>query len=199
MPSDQNPLLPKCRDDEGYTVQVFKNPGIWDQRKKDQVLCLAQSLSVDETEGAYSEVSSIPDIWARPLLFDMALFDPNHPLHKQVLGEWRGLLAVFALRDLLNLTAVSIQRVKIPASDANTVRQVTLGFTEALARLIPKKVVANDTGWNDLYVILWNGKPIGMTSPTTLVCTAANYIDRISQLDWFNGRQLVDPTRHLSP
>jgi hypothetical protein len=40
-----------------------------------------------------------------------------------------------------------------------------------------------------------------MTSPTTLVATAADYLNRISNQDvaWYNGTHLKDPVGEISP
>ena len=48
-------------------------------------------------------------------------------------------------------------------------------------------------------VILFNDKPIGITSPTTLVCTAVNCLGRISGIPWFNEKFLEDPVGKLTP
>ena len=45
------------------------------------------------------EIDSIPSMWARPLLFEMALYNDRHPVHTRILGEWRGLLAMLALKE----------------------------------------------------------------------------------------------------
>ncbi|MGH9424817.1 MAG: hypothetical protein ACRD2L_00700, partial [Terriglobia bacterium] len=50
-----------------------------------------------------------------------------------------------------------------------------------------------------IYVILFNKKPIGLTSPTTLVCTAADCYGRISSsVTWCGTRFLEDPIDELN-
>ena len=51
-------------------------------------------------------IDSIPDVCAKPLLFKMALFDLESTkefvagLHDRVLGEWRAILAMLALKNV---------------------------------------------------------------------------------------------------
>lgn len=180
------PLLPKLK--EAHNISLTGH-GTWAPEKLTQI---GDSLWVEEINNDIIGIDSIPDIWARPLLFQMALFDDDHLLHKRVLAEWRGLLAMVALKEirLINkLTAIKIANI----SQGNS------AFEKALTSLMPKgPTLADGTGWDSLYVFLYGDQPIGMTSPTTLVCTAAGYLGRINNLEWFDGRYLKDPIKYLN-
>ena len=184
-------LLPCLKKD--YTVKEFDNAGIWEKRDSDELDKISKSLDVADTRLASTEVDSIPSMWARPLLFEMALYedDTNHPIHKRILGEWRGLLAMLALKEWCDFP-LTIEQININdranPSDADD-------FLQALLKLIPKArdTLDGKTTWETLNIILFNGKPIGITSPTTLVCTAVNYSGHISGVPWFNGKLLDDP------
>ena len=63
-------------------------------------------------------------MWARPLLFEMALCDTNHPLHERIRGEWRGLLALLALNEWYDFR-LSVAPIEFPEKEmAMTGRRV---------------------------------------------------------------------------
>jgi len=92
------PILPKLKD--SHNVDFFEKYGEWDVRPQDSLKKLSSGLKVDKVE---TEINSIPDMWARPMLFEMALLNPDHVLHKRILGEWRGMLAMLGLKEILGL------------------------------------------------------------------------------------------------
>ena len=118
-------------------------------------------------------------MWARPLLFEIALYDEEHPMHGCVVGEWRGLLAMLALKEQRKFP-LETQLITIPdGADGETPE-----FLQALHRLLPQRTLDDaGTKWDKLYLILFKGKPIGITSPTTLVCTSIDYVKHISVND----------------
>lgn len=197
------PLLPKLKPT--HNIGVFNESGTWDVRGRDSLNLLSKGLKVDKLE---TEISSIPDMWARPMLFEMALFNKEHALHQRILGEWRGLLAMIALKEVLGLNRLTATQVTLPviqppqngeSQEENASEQ--RDFLLTLAKLLPEASLAADTSWRTLYIFLFNGQPIGMTSPTTLVVTAADYLNRISaqEVDWYNGTHLKDPSQTLPP
>lgn len=122
-------------------------------------------------------VSSVPDVWARPLLFQSALRPGSkHPLRAQLLQEWRGLLSLLALQELrpYELTVAPV------ALDGGT-------FANALRRLCPAPVrLERGRGshdgayeWTDVLLVRCEGIPVGAFSPTTLVYTGADYAPRL--------------------
>lgn len=198
-----HPLLPKLIT--AHNVKTFSESGKWDIRTRDSLDKLSSGLKVDKIE---TEISSIPDMWARPMLFEMALFNAKHALHERTLGEWRGLLAMLALKDvarLRSLTAVSVTLPSAPPphddADEEESEAEQRDFLRTLSKLLPQASLASDTSWRALYVFLFNGQPIGMTSPTTLVVTAGDYLNRVSsqEVSWYNGTLLKDPTPVLPP
>ena len=83
-----NPLLPRLT--KINQVTTFGNAGRWEERDAAELERISEGLDVADTRLASAEVDSIPSMWARPLLFEMALYDKRHPMHKRVWGEWRG-------------------------------------------------------------------------------------------------------------
>ena len=72
-----HPVLPALREDG--TVTNFDETGTWQKRNPAELERISQSLRVTNAGASYSEIDSIPNMWARPLLFEMALYDTNHP------------------------------------------------------------------------------------------------------------------------
>jgi hypothetical protein len=198
------PILPQLK--RGNQVANFGATGEWDNRQWGQAKNLYEGLELEKID---FQVNSIPDAWARPVLFEMILFDPGkkpepgvagpeqkgHPLHERVLGEWRGLLALFALRTWRGITDLAVDPVFVgdPANWPD--------FLKVTANLAPRKTLAPDTLWTSTCVILLGGQPIGLFSPTTLVCTATDCTGRIrqEQVPWFDDKRgrLQDPKGHL--
>lgn len=166
------------------------------------VRSLAQGAPLENVRS----IDSIPHVWAKPLLFKMALFDNAHEfvvgLNSHVTGEWRALLAMLALKDVLhlNLTVSHVDLTKAVEDIAPV--------AEVFRRLAPtnEALDGNDAAWvTNTYVISFKGAPIAMTSPVTLVAAAADYADNLNQLKisltepWSNdGLTLTDPTPYLS-
>lgn len=193
MTTGNHPVLPPLR--EQHKVTNFKTVGQWEQRDKGELEALSDGLKVEKTG---IDINSIPDMWARPLLFEMALYDSQHPLHKRIEGEWRGMLAMLALRETAGMFTLKAIPVNIPQVGTNGLGQGDArDFVSAVSKLMPKSSLSSDTTWNNIYVLLFDGRPIGMTSPLTLVATATDYFGRITNVPWFDGRYLTDPAGHL--
>ena len=102
MANQYFPLLPKLKENSAVTPDKVS---IWEDETYDFLDSLIKSLAVSGDITDMGSIDSIPDVWARPLLFEMALFDKQNTaeqqfvqgLHKRVVGEWRSLLAMLAL------------------------------------------------------------------------------------------------------
>ncbi|BAC90907.1 hypothetical protein [Gloeobacter violaceus] len=152
------------------------------------------SIKVPKLPAGERSIDSIPDIWARPLLFEKALFDKKHPLHERVRDEWRGLLALCALWEVRSLP-FEAKLLEIPVTQPERAS----AFLRAAARLCPHRVLSEDTPWNKLYVLYYNNRPVGMTSPTTLVCTAADSRGRFDgRVNWADEGGLTNPAAFLT-
>ena len=162
---------------------------------------LASSLATGETLADAVNIDSIPDIWAKPLLFKMALFDLESTrefvagLHDRVVGEWRALLAMLALK---NVKQINLKAVHVDLENDNT------PLARILKVLAPKETLLGDEqAWlSDIYVIFYNDYPIAMTSPTTLVAAAADYSAVFRgrlELPWSKDKTtLTDPIKYLT-
>ncbi len=188
------PLLPELTPQS--TVTAFSTAGKWDSRTGQNVDDLRKSLKVTP---ARIQVNSIPDVWARPLLFEMALFDPTHALHARILGEWRGLLALLALKSVKGISTFSAKPVHI-GINPNPARNTK--FLDVAAKMRPSHAITPATSFENSYIFVSHDKfrdrAIGMTSPMTLVFTSTYYFDHLSGIQWFNGEHLESPVDHLS-
>ena len=199
MANSYFPMLPKVNEE---VSKVLKDQaGIWKETDINFLQGLANSLDCGESIKDMGSVDSIPDMWARPLLFKMALFDlePTKQfitgLHEKVRGEWRALLAMFALKDF--------KRLDLKAEQVNLLENNS-DLAQILKSLAPQEsLTGNKAAWlTDVYIIYFNGLPIAMTSPTTLITVAADYENTFNGKIFTpfssNQRTLTDPIKFLS-
>lgn len=195
-------LLPKLSTDAAIAPTMT---GQWEDKSGLEgnrfLKGLSDSLVVAKDSKDIDNIDSIPDIWARPILFRMALFSSrgfDSGLCKKVLGEWRAILAMLALQDTRHL------RLTVDAVHLNQSGQLGKIFS-MLAPQDSASVIghAAKATWNDIYVISYNGVPLAVTSPATLVTAAADYSNTLAGQftePWSNdGRHLIDPVPHLMP
>jgi hypothetical protein len=160
---------------------------------------LANSLAVGKLLYGVRTVDSVPDLWARPLLFQIALFNNKHPLHDNVRDEWRGLLTILALKERYSLPLYT-KHLQLSNSEGGR-------FTKVAYKLCPTAVLDQETSWDKVYLFFYGselrddtekGKVIGMASPVTLVCTSASLEERLDEnVPWFQQGVLTDPCDHL--
>ena len=175
--------LPRLKKD-GDGLAILPKTGNWQKVPDNALNNIAENLDVTKIDGKFIDIDSIPSMWARPLLFEIALYDEDHPMHDCVVGEWRGLLAMLALKEQRKFP-IDTKLIEIPdGNDGNTPE-----LLQALSKLLPQRTLDAETTWDKLYLILFKGNPIGITSPTTLVCTSIDYkIYDISKNDvpWYD-------------
>lgn len=176
-------FLPKILN--GANIDEPVANAVWEDKSKKVILSISDGIEIDESAHTRG-VSSIPDIYARPLTFLSALRTDTHPLRKRVLQEWKGLLSLLALHKVkpdlnnLSITPVTLNDEK---------------FSKALKNLAPRKVKLQNNGieysWTDILLIKFDNIPIGAFSPATLVYTSADYnkelLDRPFSLKDENG------------
>lgn len=171
MENNKFPLLPKLK--KASSVKPAK-ANVWEGESFDFLNQLVKSLEISGNIGNNESIDSIPDVWARPLLFQMALFDKKSSdegclisgLSDRVRGEWRAVLAMLALKDVKHLN-INAKIVHLDQEEG------TIG--EILYSLAPTWSIDSNMSWNDIYVIFYNEVPIALTTPSTLVVSAADY------------------------
>ncbi len=184
-------------------------PGVWDSRQGERRLSvLADAIAVPP---GVNDIHSVPDPWAQVILFDRALFDDGHTLHWQVMGEWRGILALLGLRERMGLQSLQAYEVDLRAKPA----AVPNLLSAVLRRVLPNDpdVLHPEDTWAHFYILSNDaagasarGVPFGMTSPTTLVAAGAYYPSAFTEAEvpWFrfdryaNRNLLTDPVKVLA-
>ncbi len=182
MPDRQLPPL-----SSSSTVPSAPSAGDWDWHSEKVLSDIGKSLEAD-VNPQFFDVDAIPDIWARPILFRMAFGNDDHPLHEKVLGEWRGMITLIALSEW-NRPPLEAQSINLAAFDGEN--GASGRFAETARRMVPKESIDSKTNWEQLHVFRYDGGPIAITSPTTLVATATDY--SAHGVRWYNGRVLRDP------
>ena len=185
------PLLPPLKNG----LDNIPKTGTWQKVPGVALNNIADNLAVTKIDSKFIDIDSIPSMWARPLLFEIALYDDEHPMHECVVGEWRGLLAMLALKERRKFS-LETRLITIPDGDDGG----TPEFLSALRKLLPQRTLDTaGTAWDKLYLILFEGKPIGITSPTTLVCTSIDYVKSVTVNDvpWYKPPFLCDPIATL--
>lgn len=195
------PLLPSLKTDS--KVAIPKN-GEWTISAQNTLSGLVEGLKVAANKK--SNISSIPDIWARPILMQSILGDSTHPKYEQCVAEWRGLMAIMALRKMRGLSHLHIANVEIPATDR--LHDDDPVFLKVLARSLPMEYLQmqNDDTIKDktgiqakIQLLTYDEHPVGIFWPSILICPAlelATYhpID----IPWWSHEGIIDPISSLS-
>lgn len=189
-----SPLTPALKD--GHNVSIPPGAGAYGRSGISLLSNLGRDLQVN-TSAVDMDECGIPNAWARPLNFEAVLYrgEAEETLLERIRGEWRGLLAMIAFMERMGF---DIRCYPVNLSIPND------RFLRAMRAICPPdahSLSPNDTKWQMAHVFVYaiGGKeyPIGITSPTTLVSTAAEYADGIQNVPWFNGRHLEDPIKCL--
>jgi hypothetical protein len=151
------PFLPATFD---QSVRGPKKAGTWEHY--DELLDkLPDDLRIEGSVTADS-LTAIPTVWARPLLFAEALFSGDaHPLNKEVVGEWRGLLGIFCFRGYYGFQlSTRSYDVSGPSSER---------FARVLNTLRP------NSEWQTSHLVYLDTVVLGASSPKSLFFAAADY------------------------
>jgi hypothetical protein len=171
-----------------------EHPGAWKDNDRKVLRGISKGIEVSQQAKNVCGVSSVPDIWARPLMFQTAIRpESGHPLREQMVKEWRGLLSLLALRRIHDY---DVEIVPV------TLDQRT--FSEALRNLKPTDVQLEPDqtySWTDVLMIRYENIPVGAFSPSTLVYTAVDYQEQLRDLPLNLQQRDSDghKTGHLGP
>ncbi|NNF57204.1 MAG: hypothetical protein HKN04_03095 [Rhodothermaceae bacterium] len=161
--------------EEDANVQEPTDLGHWQNNERRVLGQIARSIVVDE-QARVRGVSSVPDVWARPLMVQSALRkESEHPLRERIVNEWRGLLSLLALREFRGHDVAFVP-----------VRLDQGHFAQALRHLAPRPIElepGQGYAWTDVLLIRYDGIPIGALSPTTLVYTGSDYATALRDTD----------------
>lgn len=161
-------------------------PGSWVTVSRREIEALSQGLEVGE--GALERgAPSVPDVWARALLFHSAIRPKSeHPLHERLIEEWRGLLSLVALSEYYGLQ-LQLEPVTIDDRGGRLAR--------ALIELAPNSVSlekGKPYQWLDVLLLRVDDITVGALSPLTLAYTGVR--DLPSSLRLVEGGRLHPPS-----
>jgi hypothetical protein len=192
------PFLPQLRSG----MPDLRTHGQWET---DDALALASLSNAIELQGGGGDMlatTSIPDVWAQPLGFLTAWSDRNHPRFERARGEWRGLLAMLALSELLDL-GIEILDIDLddlrrnPWATSESKPAATTGNLAAvLATFKPQARLTASQSWTRLGLLAVQNQPLGLIVPPCLVCPAREHQHSVPvHLDWRDEADgsLVDP------
>lgn len=195
------PMLPNDGNGQG---NANNTTGAWIRSSDPNFLVqLVNNLPAGANNGT---IDSIPDIWAKPLLFKMALYNNvgvADSLHEQVVGEWRAVLAMLALQEFRRNNFIL-------SADPINLQNDNSELAKIFRDLIPRESFnGNKDAWlTDIYVIYYQKnpndapKPLAMTSPLTLIATAADYSNDLAGKlgkPWStDGKTLTDPIKFIT-
>lgn len=201
---------PKLKQDEEWNPTADAKVGMFaaSARNNDALSNLANALSCD---GSYriDEISSIPDIWARPLFFQQMLYyNEQDPVLGQLRNEakiqWRILLCILAMSGhYTDLGDVDIARIDRGGAGN--------GMIATLYDLPPINAqIWRSFGWETVSIVKVtdaNGmvSPLAFCHPATLVSPAADCWERLANRVPFVKTvpqtgviELADPAQVLS-
>ena len=169
-------------------------PGSWHKREWSDLDKIASRTRDTSNAKTKIDVDLIPDVWARHILFANALYDERHMLHERVRGEFRGLLALLALR--------ARKRILVKAEELQIDQCGDWPFALAAKNGIfvghGIHQLYSDTGWNEVYLLRSDGRSVlAVTSPLTLICPAQGLgITGLTNMpsSWFDGVRFRDPS-----
>lgn len=160
---------------------------------------IATSLDLGEPGQKPKSVTSIPHPWARALLFQTALHNQNYPLRNQLISQWQGMLATIALSEMrqfdLKVQLLKLEELKQRDEFARALSE-RLPTPSRVLYTLKDQPLKTLNPWSELYIFLWRGKPVGITSPSTLICPSEE--GDWTGLPWYRNGVLGSPIDELN-
>lgn len=191
MPN-KSKFLPPITTRDGLN---YPAPGGWMQNVSfNKLATLAKNLDTSKSRTNSDKLHSVPTPWARLLLFETALFETGHPAHHEVRDQWRGLLGLIGLANILGLQGqIQVKPFNVRAESPGDLR-------DAFTTLRPRHLISGrdqeTDKWDTFGLISLNGNVIGSTSPRTLVFTGISHVCPISVPFRSASGSLIDPAEY---
>jgi hypothetical protein len=193
------PALPPLHEDN--QVPKIVSPGQWEIVNQAAFLGnIAHGLKAVKQDSNVEYIVSVPDVWARAEVFQAALGNDKHRLHRDVVAEWRGSLAFIALAEFysysITATPINLQDVQSWPFVANAMDDQASGrnFGEVLNDITPVDQLAADQSWDDLALLRLNDIPVALIVPNVLICPRRE-IGKIfpNIVPWCKRGQMINP------
>jgi hypothetical protein len=158
-------------------IQWQEPTGTWKEEQDIVHLAtIAEKLVVPQDHNNTDLLNSIPTPWSRLLLFENALYNPQHPSHRDILDQWRGLLGLLALAKPLGLNIQpSSEEYTINLSDFAGEHPIAKTFVDLRPHYKVNGADVETGKWERFHLIIVGGQLLGATSPRTLVFTAIDH------------------------
>jgi hypothetical protein len=167
--------------------------GEWSAKDSEFLHTIATSLRKTRQGANVDDMTAVPDPWAQVMVFDAALFDAGHPLHPRAVGEWRGLLALFALAHQRSLN-LSIELISLkPSETGGGGVKPAASFGDLVRSMRPRGTLTDDSAWDVIAAVRVNGRLAGLMTPPTLVCPTRDGGAISDQVTWRGNGRLWDP------
>ena len=169
-------------------------PGEWVPQENIRLLeTIPEDLDIRGGEVRGNIINAIPTIYARPWLFAQALFaGSQHPLHRQVKSEWRGLLGLFCFKNILGIQLTTTPYSISKPEKTREEDKILVGLLDAL---LPSE------DWRQMWLIEVDGYLIGGTTPVSIFFTPSEYTCP-SSIAWSREdnacRVLSNPTEYFN-
>jgi len=159
-------------------IQWQQPVGTWKQSQDiTQLQTFAENLVIPPDSSDTDLLNSIPTPWSRLLLFENALYSPQHPAHREVLDQWRGLLGLLALAMPLGIQIEpSRDEFVVNLLDFVSSNRIAKTFVDLQPYYLENKVNVESGKWQQFHLIVVDQKLLGATSPRTLVFTAIDHV-----------------------
>lgn len=136
-------FLPELNAD----FQAPEDHGDWMRPGRLDAMAGALRISNDQVE--IDALKSLPDPWARPLIFSQALTAQVHVAKDSARRKWRGLLALLGLQRFYEKT----YSIDLLITDLNDTGQGNRAFRDVLRVLAPTDVLVETLNWDRTGVI----------------------------------------------
>ena len=159
---------------------------------------LSAALAIEAGSMKLGGIKSVPHTWGHIIVFETALLDEHHPGHQDAKGQWRGLLAMLALRNRagFSITAHPAELRRPAGAQRDTHRFAGLAEKEQ-----PKPRIDGNCTWDPVHLLCAevDGSPnepgvlVGALSPSTIVAPARDFSGHPSLGQFWARRGLRDP------
>lgn len=191
-------LLPELGESADIKVNGY---GQWVSDNQNELSILTDDL--ENMAAGKANVTAIPDFWAHPKLLELILKNENHPLYSKYLGQWRGIMALLALRELRSLTQLGIKSIDIPEAieghgNGNLLFKVVTKMYDWKLKKFADSNVSEGCSYR-IQLITFNDKPLALLWPSLMLCPAITLehgMD-VRPVEWWQGDQIVDPCSYL--
>lgn len=205
--------LPPLRSDQ-KGITALSRAGVWERQDASvsalRTFAEALDIQIDPAKVTATDLVSIPDVWAQTEIFrdDLLLASSDDEVSKarqaRASGEWRGLIALLALRDhyryRLKTDIVDLEHIADPKRAPEAGK-----FGRAVTAIRPARRLFRSQNWNHVTVLSCDDVPVALLVPSTIVAPTKNYTAAFADKDngaaggrpyipWFEKGLLVDPT-----